>query len=137
VTYRFLPHTADIKVAIDAATFDEVLADGVAVMRLLLTGHSPVVPREQHRIEVEGDDPADMLLRLLQDLLYRSATEGFLPADLQVVQPGPPLLAVLVRGERCDPVVHKPQPEVKAVTRHGFTVAHDDAGWHAEILFDV
>ena len=38
MTYRFLPHTADVKVAIDGRSFEELLADGVLITRELLAG---------------------------------------------------------------------------------------------------
>jgi SHS2 domain-containing protein len=42
MTYRYLPHTADIKVAIEAPTLEALFGDAVTVVRHLLVGRSPV-----------------------------------------------------------------------------------------------
>ena len=50
--YRFLPHTADLRVTIESGNFDELIADGVLLMRELLAGAAPVGPREMRPIRL-------------------------------------------------------------------------------------
>ena len=50
MTYRFLPHTADIKVVFEAETLQELFADGTALMSGLLAGSSPVEARTERTV---------------------------------------------------------------------------------------
>lgn len=137
MTYRFLPHTADIKVAIDAGSFEELLADATAVVRGLLAGEGGVEVRQERRITTSGEDPSEVLLRYLQELLYLFETEGFLPSRVETDRFAETELIARVGGEVYDPARHEHQPEVKAVTRHGLRVEQHGDGWHAEVVFDV
>ncbi len=137
MSYRFLPHTADIKVAIVAESFDDLLADGAAALRRLLVGSSPVAPRERQTLTLQAADHGELLLRYLQDLLVRFDTDRFVPGDVAVETSGATHVTAHIRGERFDPAKHDTQPEVKAVTRHGFVVEQRRGRWRAEVLFDV
>jgi protein archease len=137
VTHRYLPHTADIRVEIEGPTLDALFEDAADVLRELLAGSEPVVEREERRWTATGSDPGELLLSLLQELLYQHATDGFLPARVTVERLGATSATGHVFGEAFDPNRHEPQPEVKAVTRHGLIVEPGPVGWRAEIVFDV
>jgi len=137
VTYRFLPHTADIRVAIEAPGFEQLLAEATVVVRGLLAGTGRVEEREERRLTVRGADPTEVFLRYLQELLYLFETEGFLPATVDTDRFAGTEAVIRVSGEVSDPARHEHQPEVKAVTRHGLTVVRGDVGWRAEVVFDV
>lgn len=137
MTHRSLPHTADIRIAFETATFTELLQEGLLVMRQLLAGDAAVAPRESRPVSIATGDPAEAFLGFLRDLLYLAATDGFVPAtftaDGAAEFPGSGTLS----GEPFDPARHEPQPEVKAITRHGFVVERRERGWYAEVVFDV
>lgn len=137
MTYRYLPHTADIKVAIEAPTFEAALLDALTLTRQLLVGTSPVESGEQHLVRLEMLDREELLLAFFRDLLYRYETTGFLPADLVVTRLDTGCLEGRLLGEPFDSTRHAPEPEVKAVTRHGLVVREIENGWYAEVVFDV
>ena len=142
MTYRFLPHTADILVEIEAPTFAELLQEASAVARRLLAGESAVAASVARPVGVSGTSLDDLLFEYLRELLYQFATDGFIPArlepdELHVTRMGPAALAGTVFGERFDAARHETQPEIKAVTRHGLQVTETPDGFRAEILFDV
>ncbi len=137
MTYQFLPHTADIRVAIEAPTLGALYADAADVMRELLAGHGTVEAREQRPLHVTGTEHGEMLLNFLRELLHQFETDGFVPARVQIQEVGAAGVTAEVHGELFEPARHEVQPEVKAVTRHGLVVRQTDAGWHVEIVFDV
>ena len=137
MTYRYLPHTADIRVALASPTLEGLLQDALAVSRQLFVGESVVEAREWHQLAVDAKDAEDLVLSFLQELLYRYTTDGFVPTKLTVNRVAPVVLRAEVGGEQLDPARHVTEPEVKSVTRHGFSVQETDEGWHAEVLFDV
>jgi SHS2 domain-containing protein len=137
MTYRYLPHTADIKVAIEAPTLEALFGDAVTVVRHLLVGRSPVAPLRAVALNLEAQDVTELFLLLLRELLFQYGTSGFLPADLILERLDSRCLTGTVQGEHLDHARHQQEPEVKAVTRHELVVRKTDAGWYAEVLFDV
>jgi SHS2 domain-containing protein len=143
MAYRWLPHTADLKVEITADSLPGVLADAAAVVRELLVGSSQVRPRESRNLAVSGGPggEAELLFAFLRALLELYHNDRFVPALLEVgeiASPGAGLeLAGAVRGEPFDPARHEAQPEVKAVTRHDLSVRRHGEQWVAQVIFDV
>lgn len=141
MTFRFLPHTADIRVCIEAPTFRALLEDLVQVLRQLTAGDRPVQPRAARVIAIEAPDPPELLLALSREVLDAFQLDAFVPARLELdvltQPPAPPSLRGRVMGERFDPTRHEVQPEIKAVTRHGLAAEPTPQGWRAELLFDV
>lgn len=137
MTYRFLAHTADVRVAIDAANLEEVFSDAAAIVRRLCVGESLVRARQERQVALEGEATDELLLQFMRELLYWYETLGFLPAALEVERLEPTALRGRISGEVFDRRRHRAEPEVKAVTRHGLVVRRIDGGWQAEVLFDV
>jgi SHS2 domain-containing protein len=141
VTYRFLPHTADLRVAIEAPTFAALLADLVAVVRELTAGDRPVAERAAREVAVEADEPADLLFRFTREVLGAFQLERLVPARVAIkvlrLPPEGSALRATLHGEPFHPARHEAQPEIKAVTRHGLVVDGSSGVWRAELLFDV
>ncbi len=141
MTYRFVPHTADIRVSIEAPSFRGLLEDLVQVLRELVAGDRPVQPRTGRLIAVQAPDPPELLLALSREILDAFQLDGFVPARLEIdtlaQPPEPPSVRGRVVGEPFDPARHETQPEIKAVTRHGLAAEPTPHGWRAELLFDV
>jgi SHS2 domain-containing protein len=126
--YRFLPHTADIAVELRAQSERGLYEAGVAALRELLVGQSPVAQTTERPVALRGQDPTERLIHFLGDLIYAYDTERFVPAELSPTG---------VYGEPFDPARHDAQREVKAVTHHGARVERDAAGYRATLIFDV
>jgi SHS2 domain-containing protein len=137
VTHRFLPHTADIKVAFETDALEALFVEATEVMRGLLAGTSPVEPREERPVELECSDVAELFLAYLKELVYQFAANGFLVAGVEIDQVDQTTLRARALGEALDPERHEHQPEVKAVTRHDFMVENRKDRWFAEVVFDV
>lgn len=137
MTYRYLPHTADIRVAIHGQNLESLLHDGVTISRQLFVGQSLVETNQEQVIQLDTASAEELFLCFLRELLYRYATSGFIPSGLTVAHIDRTHLTGKLTGQQFDSSRHQPEPEVKAVTRHGFTVVETEDGWHAEVVFDV
>ena len=126
--YRFVSHTADIAVLLEAPDEAGLRAAGIAALRELLVGPSAVLAREERLIESRGRNAAERLVHFLGDALYLYDALRFVPA-----RAGP----AGVLGEPFDPARHTAVREVKAVTHHGAAIRQDDQGLHVTLLFDV
>jgi SHS2 domain-containing protein len=120
------------------------LDDVVALLQELCAGAgAAVVPRIDRPLTADGADPADLLLRFAREVHAMFAIESIVPAHFELgalelpAGGGAASLSGRLRGEPFDPSRHATQPEIKAVTRHGLVVRHDQRGWHAELLLDV
>ena len=127
--YQFIPHTADVAAVLEAGTEDGLRAAGVAALRELLVGSSPVAPREQRVIPPRGADTGERVVHFLQDVLYAYDVDRFVPAGTT---------ASGIEGETFDPERHEARPEVKAVTHHDAQVQRQrDGTLRITIVFDV
>jgi len=141
MTHRFLAHTADIRVGIDAPTLRGLLEDLVDVLRLLTAGDRTVQLHAAREISLEAPDLPELLLAFAREVLDAFQLDGFLSArvelDTLTQPPGPLALRGRLVGEPFDPARHETQPEIKALTRHGLLAEPSGDGWRAELLFDV
>lgn len=143
MTYRLLPHTADLRVALEAPSFEALLQDVVALVRELAVGSSSVEPRASRDLALERDTPAELLFAFARETLAAFQVDGWVPARFDLARLALPpqatraALAGTWWGEPFDPGRHQVQPEIKALTRHGLAVESTPAGWRAELLFDV
>jgi SHS2 domain-containing protein len=137
MTYEFLPHTADLRLRIEAPSLEELFEDGARAMRELLVGSSPVSPVQHVRISLRADTPDELLLGLLREVLYRFSAEGEAPSHLVVSHASAVELEGALWVEALSAGRHLPQPEVKAVTRHGLEVRRSAERWMATVLLDL
>ena len=135
--HRFLPHTADVKVEIEAATLDGVLVESVAVVRELVAGESPVEELRSIPVSIRQPDSAELVRAFVRLLLDLFNTEAFISRRLEIQHRANGSLTGWLHGERCDESRHAAQPEVKALTRHEFAVHETPGSCRVELLFDV
>jgi SHS2 domain-containing protein len=129
--YRWVEHTAELELHIEAETpravFDEALA---AFSELVSDGETrePVV----HDLWLTAPDRAALLVQWLDELIYLAETADFVPRKVLSLDLGRQELRARVEG-----VSGSPRPLVKAVTYHGLELARREGGWRARVVLDV
>ncbi|WP_406723696.1 archease [Streptomyces sp. GD-15H] len=133
--HRSVPHTADLRVEAWAPTREECLAQavrGVCESFLDLTGAAGVRRRD---VVVQADRGEDVLVALLEEVVYWLDTEGEVPVGME--------LAAVTGGVRCGlqladagslPVTGAAP---KAVTLHELTFVGGPEGWKCSVTLDV
>lgn len=138
VSWERREHTADLRVHFDAADLETLFRDATDLIRTLVAGESAQVSRRLRRtLSLRADAVDELLFAWLRELLFLFDTERFVPGALDLRAVSRTALEATIRGEPFDPRRHAPQPEVKAVTRHGLTAIQRDDGWEAEVVFDL
>ena len=138
MTYKFVPHTADIRITFRATSWHELLGDGLRLVRELVVGSGEVEPNQQRQIAFAAPDHAEAFLTYLRELFLLFESEQLVPCSLEIDESTSELeFQVTVFGDTFDSERHETQPEVKAVTRHGLRVEKQDGGWEAEVILDV
>jgi SHS2 domain-containing protein len=129
--YRWVEHTAELELEIEAASAEAVFAEALAALAELLgDGSGDPVIRE---IEVESDEPALLLVEWLGELVYLAEAEQFLPERVVSLALGDGSLRATVAGH-----LGEPAHLVKAVTLHRLELRQDDTvGWRGRVVLDV
>jgi len=135
MAFRFLEHTADVRVECGAPTFEGLLeeaacalyataltrtVDGHAVMRAFVL---PPGPHEER------------LIRWLQELLFLLDVEHFVAVRFGLLPMDDGGLSARTYGYLCSE--EDRAVEVKSATYHDLEIEHSEAGWTARIVFDV
>jgi SHS2 domain-containing protein len=127
--YRFVEHTAELEVELEAASAEGVLVEALRAFAEL-AGRA-----EGERVELPvdltaGDLPA-LLATWLDELLFLSETEHVVPEDAEITVAGTRVTGV-VQGRRGEP-----RPLVKAVTLHRLRFRPENGTWRGRVVLDV
>jgi SHS2 domain-containing protein len=127
--YRFVEHTAELEVELEADSAEGVLGQALrAFAELAGKGHGELVERP---VVVETGDLPALLVAWLDELVYLAETEGLVPEAAELSLDGF-RLSGLVRGRRGEP-----RPLVKAVTLHRLRFRPEDGVWRGRVVLDV
>lgn len=131
-----LEHTADLGLWVEADSREELMASAVcALAELMYRG-----PRDGEiqwlPVELAGADMAELLVQLLNEVVYLAEAEGLLAVALKVRELGPDRLCarvgVVPLGRE-----HQVREPVKAVTYHQARVEPLGERWRAQVVIDV
>jgi SHS2 domain-containing protein len=136
VAYRLLDHTADLGFECEGKTLAELFANAVLALASVITPIEPLAAGETVEIEVRGADDVARLHALLDEVLFRFETKGFLPKEAAVKLEGETARASL-RGQTVDLATHPIERVVKAVTYHGLAVERKKKGFLARVILDL
>lgn len=127
--YRFVEHTAELEVELEADSPEGVLEEALrAFAELAGPGAGDVVER---RIDLTAPDLPALLAAWLDELVYLADAERLVPESADVSVTGS-RVAGLVRGRRGEP-----RPLVKAVTLHRLRFRPEDGVWRGRVVLDV
>ena len=135
--YRLFDHTADLGIEVSGGTIEELYAGAALALFDLLTDTEAVRVTQVRTIAVEGEDPPDLLVNFLRELLAIWNSAGFLGRECTIREVTPRRLTALLGGEPRDPLRHRIKTEIKAVTYHQPSVRRTAEGWVGRVVFDV
>jgi SHS2 domain-containing protein len=104
ISYRWVEHTGELEVEIEAPTQESVFAEALRALAELLSadGHGDGVLRE---VKVEGRGRAALLREWLNELVYLAETENLVTDDLVRIDLSGRGLSATVHGRRRDPPI--------------------------------
>jgi SHS2 domain-containing protein len=131
VAYRWVEHTAELELELEAATESAVFLEALDVFAELVAGDRSV-DSERREIELRGDDRASLLAAWLDELVFLAETESFVPERVTELELEDRGLRATVRG-----YIGEPRHLVKGVTLHRLEFAPHAEGWRARVVLDV
>lgn len=134
--HRSVPHTADLRIEAWAPTRERCVAQAVAALVDSFVDVSGARPTASVAFRVDtGDSDENLLVSVLDEVIYRMDTDGQLPVDVEVsaVEGGLDVRFQLIDTDRLRPVGAVP----KAVSLHELRFARTDDGWSCAVTLDV
>jgi SHS2 domain-containing protein len=128
--YRFVDHTAELEIELEAESAEGVLEQALSAFAELVgpaAGGEPV----ERRVVVDAADLPALLASWLDELVFLAETEGLVPERADLVLSGLELSAV-VSGRR-----GAPRHLVKALTLHRLRLKHENGVWRGRVVLDV
>jgi SHS2 domain-containing protein len=135
--FTLLDHTADLGIKVFANDL-ETLFEEAARSMIHVMMEAPAAERTSAmKLQVTGQDLADLMVRWLGEILYLVQAENTVVAEPKVVSVSPVRLDAIINTVSFDPNIHEMIYEIKAVTYHQIEVAQRRGRWEARIIFDV
>jgi SHS2 domain-containing protein len=131
VGYRWVEHTGELELEIEAPTEAAVFADALLAFAELVSDGEPG-ESVSLELSVPGHDRARLLAEWLDELVFRAETEGVVPVAVERIELGDDELTATVRGVRGNP-----RPVVKGVTHHRLAFERVRRGFRATVVLDV
>jgi SHS2 domain-containing protein len=131
LSYRWVDHTAEVELEVEAASEREVLEEAMRALAGLL-GVDEAGGDERRSLTVDAPDRPALLAAWIEELAFLAESEGFVATnviDLDLQTGG---LTATVSG-----LLDEPPPLVKAVTYHRLEFAPGGDGYVARVILDV
>lgn len=135
--HRMLPHTADMGIEAWAPQPEELFVAAAQGLREMLFGRAKIAGQEQHRVRLEADNPAELLVSWLNEILYSFEVHKLAPAAFHIDSLQGGCLQATILGEAFDPERHPMQRQVKAVTYHQLILEQRQDNWYAKVYVDL
>ncbi len=120
--FELLEHTADMGLLAWGPTLREAFVQLARGMFAVMVDLDAVRERVSRRVEVVGDDTADLLVRWLNALAFFTDAEGLVFSRFAIDRFEEKALAGTAYGEPLDAARHAPRAAVKSATYHGLEV---------------
>ena len=86
MSFKFLEHTADVKVLVEERTLSKAFSTCALAMKEITAEQILVAPKIKKEISVEGKDLESLLYSFLEEFLYLLDAEGFLLSKAPIVK---------------------------------------------------
>jgi SHS2 domain-containing protein len=129
--YEWRSHTAEVELAIEAESEEQVFADALVAFAELVALDDSGTPA-RHDVTLAAADRASLLVEWLQELIFLADIEGFIAERAEALELGDTSIKATLIGRRA-PF----EPLVKAATYHGLHFDHEGNTWRARVVLDV
>lgn len=133
--HRLVPHTADMRLEAWAPSREECIAEAVSAMVESFAEVPADAPRASIGFEVQPQPDEDMLVSVLDEVVYLVDATGQVPAEVEVKSSGDAIEVWLrvVDAAQARPVGAVP----KAVSLHELHFGPTNSGWSCGVTVDV
>ncbi len=130
-TYHFVEHGGEVELELEAPTQAGVFEAALEAFAELVS-HDEDGEVVHYELDLAGSDLALLLVDTLNELVYLTEVEQFVPEHLDAFELAGGRLRATVAGRR-----GHPRPLVKAVTLNNLRFANEGGTWHGRVVLDV
>lgn len=131
VSYRWVEHTGEVEMDIEAGTEEAVFADALHALAQLLADEVGG-ERVWRDVTIDGHERAALLVGWLDELVFLAETEDLVPEGVGRIDLSDRGLVAAVRCRR-----GRPRHLIKGATYHRLAFERHDAGFRARVVLDV
>ncbi len=133
--YKFLPHTADFRMYVRAASPEELFKEALlGMMKVLKSDLEAFEDGISESVELKAGDMTVLLIDFLNEVLTLAQTNKEIYTDVDFEAFGETHLKANLRGARVDEF----DEDIKAVTYHEADVVQNAKGeWETNLVFDI
>jgi SHS2 domain-containing protein len=135
VGHRDLPHTADVRIEAWAPSLEACLEQAVAGLVETFADLSAVGVAGEVTFELADAPADDLLVAVLDEVIYRLDTESVLPVQSDVQRTGPGWSVRFEVAPAAEAELIGAVP--KATSLHGLMVERSASGWRCEVTVDI
>lgn len=135
--YEILEHTADVGLKVYGQTLPELYANAGRGLVSLALEPQDFRSTESVPLRAEGEDPEELFVNWLSEILYHMDAEGWAFSEFRIRQLLEGVIEAQGWGERRRPEELPRRVAVKAVTYHQLAMLRTPEGWEAVVYFDI
>lgn len=134
IKYKFLEHTADIKIQAFGKSVEEVFENCALAMFNSMSDEN-VKKKVKKKIQVEGKDYESLLYNFLEELLFLLDSEGFFLSGVENLRIKNNKLTAQVVGDSAEN--YNLETDIKAITYSEMFVREEKNKWIAQVVLDI
>jgi SHS2 domain-containing protein len=137
MTFKYLAHTADVKILASAPTLEKVFSSSAMALKdvVLRREKIKVAEKIKKHISVSGKDNESLLYNFLEEFLYLLDAENFLVSKINKIKICDEKLEAEISGDEASN--YKFSNEVKAITYNEMFVKKEKGNFMAQFVLDV
>ena len=137
MNFEILDHTADVCVRVSAKSFQKLLENAAKAMMNLIANTDLIRPTKSISINVNGENQEELLVKWLQEILYRMEVKKMLFKDFKITRFAENKVSGGAFGEKIDLKKHILLHQIKGVTHHNLKIKKARDKLTADIVFDI
>lgn len=137
MTYKFLPHTADVKILVEADTLESAFKDAGSALKEVISGKIKIKELVEKEFEVSGKDLGALLYNFLEEFLFLLDAEDFLLSRVKKLkfEENNKKLKVVATGDNASDYGFS--NDVKAITYNDMFVREGGGKIEMQFVLDV
>ncbi|MDO8508239.1 MAG: archease [Nanoarchaeota archaeon] len=132
--YKFLEHTADIKIQSFGKNINEVFENSVLAISEYISRGAKIKSIKEKSINITGENIESMYYQFLEEIIYLLDAEGFIASNAKIT-----IKDNNIRGKILgdDSKNYKNLDHIKAATYAEMYIKKTPSGWQAQCVLDV
>ena len=135
--YEQFPHTADIGVRAFGGDMRELFENAAFAMFDILSDLEGLKCDIEERFELAADNPEELLVTWLDELLYRFYTKQIILSRFEIAEITDRSLKAKAFGRAIGSNRNRLKTEIKAATYSDLAIKKSEDGYSVEVIFDV